>query len=321
VTSSLPQEVRDVFERFVTCEFTTIDARQQPITWPVTPYYKQGGPTIDITTGLGYPKKADDARGNPYVSMLFSDPTGSGLQGTCRVLVQGTADVDDRDLDANRERYWRESREKLPAIRDMHPRKLFRGILGWYYTRIYVKVRPERVFVWHDGDCTGEPEILGAHMEEVRSGHSEEPPEEHASGAGGATAWDERIRELGHRHETGVLSWVAPDGFPLAVRLPVELDEQARRIGIEAEPAGLPLSEGRACLTAHRHGPNFTWQENFQVRGNLARDGDGWSLIPKRVVGGFEIPRGNAVTRWRGNVRRSIRYARTARQRLKSRPG
>ena len=79
MTSTLPQEVRDTFERFITCEFTTVDAARQPITWPVTPYYGQGGQTIDVTTGLGYPKKADDARGHPSVSLLFSDPTGSGI--------------------------------------------------------------------------------------------------------------------------------------------------------------------------------------------------------------------------------------------------
>ena len=44
MTATLPQEVRDAFGRFVTSEFTTIDARQQPIVWPVTPYYEPGAP-------------------------------------------------------------------------------------------------------------------------------------------------------------------------------------------------------------------------------------------------------------------------------------
>ena len=99
MTATLPQEVRDAFGRFVTTEFTTIDARQQPIVWPVTPYYAPGATTLDTTTGLGYPKKANDARRNPHVSMLFSDPTGSGIESGIQVLVQGTAEVDDRDLD------------------------------------------------------------------------------------------------------------------------------------------------------------------------------------------------------------------------------
>ena len=158
MTASLPQEVREVFGDFVTCEYTTIDSRQQPIVWPVTPYYENGGPCIDVTTGLGYPKKARDARRNPHVGLLFSDPTGSGIGQRIKVLVQGMADVDDRDLPANRERYWRESAEKLPATKEMHPPKLVRGLFDWYYTRIYVHVRPERVFVWESGDVTSAPD-------------------------------------------------------------------------------------------------------------------------------------------------------------------
>jgi hypothetical protein len=121
VTASLPAEVQSVFERLVTTELTTIDRHGQPITWPVTPYYSRGGPCIDVTTGLGYPKKANDARANPLVSLLFSDPTGSGLDHPPMVLVQGTAEVDDRDLEANRQRYAHESLGKLPGIRPLTP--------------------------------------------------------------------------------------------------------------------------------------------------------------------------------------------------------
>jgi hypothetical protein len=315
VTSSLPQPVRDCFERFITCEYTTVDARQQPITWPVTPYYTQGAPTIDVTTGLGYPKKADDARRNPQVSLLFSDPTGCGMERVPQVLVQGSAEVDDRDLDANRERYWRESWDKLPGIRKAHPPKLLRGLFGWYYTRIYVRIRPERVFTWTDGDPTREPELHGAHLEEVRSGHSEEPLEAHESPEGGATAWDDRLSELETRHRTAVLSWVAPDGFPLSVRLPVAVDQSVRRIRFAANPAGLPMTEGRACLVAHAHDPSFSWQENFQVRGDLIRADGGWALVPHKLIGGFELPDESMAARYRRNLKKTIRFYRTARKR------
>jgi hypothetical protein len=301
----------------ITCEYVTLDSRQRPVVWPVTPY-RQGAPTIDVTTGLGYPKKADDARRNPHVAQLFSDHTGSGISSNVRVLVQGTAEIDDRDLDANKERYWRESWEKLPGTHHMHPPKLMRNLYGWYYTRIYVKVRPERVFVWPDGDPTQPPQILDAHKEEVRSGHSEEPLEPHAPREGGASAWDERIEELGRRHRTAVLSWVAPDGFPLAVRLPVQLDPARRRIVIESEPAGLPLAEGRVCLVAHAHDETFSWQENFQVRGDLLREDDRWELVPHKLIGGFEPPE-STIARYRRNFTKTIRFYRTARRRMRDR--
>jgi hypothetical protein len=314
VTASLPQEVREAFGSFVTCEYTTIDSRQQPIVWPVTPYYSDGDPCIDVTTGLGYPKKARDARRNPHVAMLFSDLTGCGIDSGINVLVQGTADVDDRDLLANRERYWRESAEKLPATREMHPPKLLRSLFDWYYTRIYVHVRPERVFVWPSGDVTSPPEVLDAHMDEVRSGHSEEPLEPHEPQIGGSLAWDSRIEELDRRYETAVVAWVAPDGFPLAARLPVSLDRSARRISVDADPAGLPLTAGPVCVTAHRHSPTFTWQENFQVRGDLVEADGGWAVVPRKLVGGFELPDESESARYRRNLAKSIRFYRTARR-------
>jgi hypothetical protein len=317
MTSTLPQEVRDAFERFVTCEFTTVDAAKQPITWPVTPYYGPGAPTIDVTTGLGYPKKADDARAHPSVSLLFSDPTGSGIGSGIKVLVQGTATIDDEDLEANADRYYRDSIVKLPATKKMHPPKPMRKMLNWYYARLYIRVRPERVFVWPEGDLAEDPVVHDAHLEEVRSGHVEEPPEPHGSAALGSVAWDRRMEDLAE-HETGVVSWLGPDGFPISVRVPFDADPSRREIAIGAQPAGLPLIEGRACLTVHRHGPDFSWQRNMQVRGDLTRSADGWHLVPRRVVGGFELPEGR-LGRFRDFIKKGPRFYRTYRRRRRER--
>jgi Pyridoxamine 5'-phosphate oxidase len=259
MTATLPPEIQQVFDRFVTTEFTTIDGRGQPITWPLTPYYRPGDPCIDVTTGLGYPKKAHDARANPKVAMLFSDPTGCGMEKAPQVLVQGTAGVDDADLDANRERYRREIGEKLPGVKSEMPPKVFDRFLGWYFNRIYIKVRPERIYVWPDADVTAEPQLFDAHMEEVRSGHDEEPAAPHAGTEGGGVSWDGRMEELGARYPDAVVSLVAPDGFPFSVRLPIELDRGARRIRLGGAPVGVPWQPGLACLTAHDHSPDFKW--------------------------------------------------------------
>src|SRR3954466_798510 len=250
MTASLPAEIQQVFDRFVTTEYATIDGRGQPITWPVTPYYSPGQRSIDVTTGLGYPKKARDAERNPKVALLFSDPTGCDVQNPPQVLVQGVAQVDDADLDANAERYARESTEKLPATKSMLPPKPVRGLFGWYFKRLYVHVRPERVYVWPDGDASREPRLLDARLEEVRSGHDEEPDAERASAVGGEPAWDGRIEELGRRYASAVLTIVAPDGFPFSVRLPIELDRDSRRIRIAPGALGVPPGPGVGCGAA-----------------------------------------------------------------------
>ncbi len=190
--------------------------------------------------------------------------------------------------------------------------------MAWYYTRIYVHVRPERVYVWPRGDIAAEPTLYGAHVEEVRSGHSEEPDRFHADPAGGASAWDARIGDLGTRFPTAVLSIVSPDGFPFAVRVPVKVDEAARWIRIEAEPDGVPLQPGLACLTAHVHAEQFTWQQNFQVRGDLVLTDDGWALVPHKLVGGFEVPAGR-IAMFRVNAAKMRRFHRVAKRELAKR--
>jgi hypothetical protein len=315
VTATLPGEIQDVFARFVTTELTTIDRRGQPITWPVTPYYRHGAATIDVTTGLGYPKKANDAHANPKVALLFSDPTGSGLDDPPMVLVQGTAIVDDRDLDANAERYARELAEKLPATKDLEPPAFLKRFLSWYYTRIYIDVRPERVYVWPGCDASAEPTLYDAHLEEVRSGHGEEPEAPLAGPDATPEIWDEKLEELGSRYPTAVVSLVAPDGFPFSVRVPVAADPAARRIRLRTEPVGVPLQPGLACVAAHAHSPEFGWQSNFHVRGDLVEEDGGWALVPHKLVGGFEVP-SSAIARYRANARKMIRFRATAKREL-----
>jgi hypothetical protein len=316
MTASLPDDVQRVFDRFITTEFTTVDRRGQPITWPVTPYYRPGEPCIDVTTGLGYPKKANDAERNPRVGLLFSDPTGSGLERPPAVLVQGTATVDDRDLAANRERYARESVEKLPATQSMQPPRRLRGLLDWYYTRLYVNVRPERVLAWPGGDFSAEPELYDAHMEEVRSGHDEEAEQVPDRPGGGEAVWDDRVEELGRLYRTAVLSQVAPDGFPFSARVSVEVDREGRRVRIASEPVGAPLRPGLCCLAAHDHEPSFRWQRNFHIRGDLVEEADGaFAVVPHRLVGGFELP-SSRVAMLRQNVPKAVRFRRRAKREL-----
>jgi hypothetical protein len=320
MTTTLPPDVQQVFEKFITTEYTTIDPAGQPITWPVTPYYRAGDGAIDVTTAVGLPKKADDAERNPHVGLLFSEPTGSGLETPCAVLVQGTAQVDYSDLEANRARYWRESVEKLPATRKKHPPAFLRGQFAWYYTRIYVYVRPERVFVWPHGDFSQDPTLYGSHVEEVRSHHSEEPAVPPPVPEGGDVEWDARLDELGSRHRTAVLSLVGPDGFPFSLRLPIRTDRAAHRIRLGRLPDWLPAIASKACLTAHAHGPRFEWQTNFQVRGDLVRERDEWALVPHHLVGGFELPE-STLQMYRDNLRKMFRFRKKAKAELARRAG
>src|SRR5690242_7163164 len=52
-------------------------------------------------------------------------------------------------------------------------------------------VQPERVYAWSAGEA--EPRLFDSHLEEVRSGHNEEPEVGHPGPDGGSGIWDERL--------------------------------------------------------------------------------------------------------------------------------
>jgi Pyridoxamine 5'-phosphate oxidase len=169
---------------------------------------------------------------DPKVALLFCEPAGSGLEGAPQVLVQGTAQAGEGDL---------------------------------------LRVRPERVYVWPEGDPAREPELFDAHIEEVQSGHVEEPAAELPPAEGGPAAWGSWVEELGKGDGTAVLSLVAPDGFPFSVRLPIDVDAERRCIRLVAGALGVPVQPGLACLGAG---------EGLRLSGDLVEDERGWAVIP-----------------------------------------
>jgi hypothetical protein len=309
----VPAELRTVFDRFYTTEYVTVDGRGQPIAWPVTPYPHDDGSCIDVTTGIGYPKKARDAERNPKVALLFSEPHGSGLDEPPMVLVQGMARVDEDDLAANRERYRREGKIKLPKASEKLPPPALDRFMSWYVDRIYVHVVPQRVLVWPKGDIAAEPEVV---IDELPADAT--PGTVPGVASGGDATWEPRIEQLGTTYPTAVLAVVGPDGWPVAGRVPVSADRDAGLVRIAAVPNGIPVAPGRACLTAHMHSPEFEWQRNFQVRGDLIEADGGWALAPRKLVGGFEVPE-SQIAVLRENFKKVRRYRKIAKAELAKR--
>src|SRR5207237_8821097 len=128
--------------------------------------------------------------------------------------------------------------------------------------------------------------------------------------------WAGGLDGLGERYPRAGRSVVAPDGFPFAVRVPVTVDRAAHRVRLGADPMGAPLEPGLACLTAHDHAPDFAWQRNFQVRGDLVRDDGGWCLVPAKVIGGFELPPASTLERYRLNFPKVRRFRKVAKREL-----
>jgi len=154
---TIPGEVASVFANFRTCEFSTLAKDGTPLTWPLVALYQPDSGHFQLTTSIGFPSKAHNIRRNPRVSMLFSDPTGSGVESPPAVLVQGMATVSER-LAAGVEGladYWRDvvfSRQPGSAIFSNNP--FTRFWMDWYYIRWVITVRPVTIRWWRGGDLS-----------------------------------------------------------------------------------------------------------------------------------------------------------------------
>src|SRR5262249_33603856 len=150
-----PPELLDVFQHALTCEYGSLTRAGAPVTVPTTPYVGVGG-TIDLSTGLTYPAKAERARRNPKVALLFADAVGAKESDAPVVLVQGHAAVRDADLQTNTDRYVCASMRKLPGAVEGQPRALLRR-LTFYYARIWIEITPVRILWWPDRALDSQP--------------------------------------------------------------------------------------------------------------------------------------------------------------------
>lgn len=159
----------DVIDKYFTCEFTTLSRDGSPVTWPVTPRLLDDGRFL-LTTSIGLPQKAFNIRRNPKVSMLFSEPTGSGVTAPGAVLIQGDATAEDRIVpDVSSDKDWQELAETL-AVRQpagaLWSTWLGKRLWWSYYMRILIYVTPRRAWFWPSRDFSSAPEELD--LSEVR---------------------------------------------------------------------------------------------------------------------------------------------------------
>lgn len=157
-----PPEILDVFDRFHTCKLTTLGRDSTPATWPVVFLYQPEAGSFLLTTSIGLPQKAFNIRRDAHVSLLFSEPTGSGLMDPPTVLVQGDASCPDEVVT-----HFVPYRDYLRRLYHLQPfgkaygrDPLTRFLLDFYYMRLMVTVVPRRIHWWAGSDLTQRPEVV-----------------------------------------------------------------------------------------------------------------------------------------------------------------
>jgi hypothetical protein len=159
----MPGGPLEIINDYFTCEFTTLSRDGSPVTWPVSPTLLPDGRFV-AATSIGLPQKAFNIRRNPKVSLLFSDPTGSGVTEPGAVLIQGDATAEDlivTDMLSNPD-----LAKALETVMSRQPSgALWSTWIGrrlwWsYYMRIVIYVTPRRAWFWPNREFSAAPEEI-----------------------------------------------------------------------------------------------------------------------------------------------------------------
>ncbi|MDQ0381071.1 pyridoxamine 5'-phosphate oxidase family protein [Amycolatopsis thermophila] len=313
--------ILDQATAYVTTEYASLTRAGTPVTWPVTPYRGEERETIDVSTGLTYPLKAERARRNPRVALSFSHPLGSGLDSPATFVVQGLATVRDADLRTNSARYLAVWAQRFPEVFRRTPEAALRR-MAFYWTRIWIEVTPVRV-LWWAGDLARPPEVWEP-TTKLAVPPSDPPP--HGRGAGSwntdrGSDWRKRTEGAIDRLGLPVLTTVTADGWPLPLRVrAAERTADGFRL---TPPAGVPIADGPAFMTFHSHAEVFDGQENIGLAGTCAVHGDEVHLTVDHALHDWGIPRNplrNAIGMLRTGRRLRTRLATEAGRRDQAPP-
>lgn len=244
----LPADVLETIRTSFVAEYATVSGAGLPIDTPTFVFPNDDVTTLDIATGLAYPAKAERARRNPKVGLLFEGGPGRPV-----VSVAGLAAVRDADLQANAERYLAETIVGPPVSPDVIDWSITRQAV-WYLTRMIVSITPVHIRWWNT------PEAMDATPGEWRAGGDVAVTSDPAppgtvspSPAWPQPHWRELARNVlekggpAHLGGPGHLTLLDADGFPLPIRAN---DIAHSNDGFSMiVPGGAPWSEGAATLS------------------------------------------------------------------------
>jgi hypothetical protein len=234
--------------------------------------------TVTFTTSLGFGRKLDRLRREPRMALAYHARDHGFSTRPEYVLVQGRATIVEKP-----DRAYLEGVVQPAAERFMGPPK--RGVFwdrwlsAYYADRVPVHVDVERVVVWPDLRCAGEPEVFGAPLP-AEPAAPQEPPKKGAGPRIDVDAAQRKLAALPH----GLLAHVQADGYPAV--LPVQIGDPGTA-GITLNAAGrlLPPGGRRAGLLAHDYRPKLI--------GLTARQHTGWlqdGVYAPHTESGFKAP-------------------------------
>src|SRR3954452_14795009 len=262
------------------------------------------GTLTAVNSSVGVYRKLERIRQNPRIALAYHTRTHGFSDRPEYVLVQGTATLG--TAIENYPKSIQSTWERFGGPVDIGP--LWNWWLRVYNLRIPIEIAVERVLVWPDRACEGEPEIHGAPITS--------PPEpQSAPKKGTAPRIDhQRAARRASKLENVLLGWVGADGFPIAI--PARPRSAGER-GIELTvPKGLVPSGGRrAGLLAHEFARYTAGQNLRKHTGWLEAEAGATAVIyAPHTEAGYHMPSSMRIYRLAAGAgtRRGLRGAQRA---------
>ena len=268
---------------------------------------RRAGTLTPVSSSVGMWKKLKRISEERRVAVAYHTREHGFADRPEYVLVQGTASlspIEDHSWVETHLENW----ERFSGRRNVGP--IGERWLSAYHWRIGIELAVERMIVWPDLGCRGEPEVYSAPL----STQSPEPQRPPLHGIGPRIN-HRRAAKRAARLPNRLLGWVGSDGFPMVV--PVEIAGTEDR-GITLEPPSsiaVPQGGRRAAFTAHSFARYTFGQHQRKHTGwMIAEPGDRRVLYAPHTEAGYWLPESRLLYRIGSGfvTRRGLREARRA---------
>jgi len=215
---------------------------------------------VGFTTSLGFAKKLDRIRREPRVALAYHAREYGGSNRQEFVLAQGRAEPVAEPTPEDRALVRRQAEAFLGAGRSGP--FWDRWLREYYMVRIPVWVTVERLTVWPDVRCAGQPQVYGMPAPEAFPDVQLAP----AKGTGPRVDMKRASKRLAKTPHL-LLAHVGADGYPAVGPVEVEASD-ATGLELTAAPGVIPEGVRRAGLLGHDY--------RAKLIGLTARQHTGW---------------------------------------------
>jgi hypothetical protein len=276
-------------EESFTCQFTSVTKNGTPVALPVfLNHFDPDTGTLIISSPAAV-KRVENVRQNPEAAMVFSQVGVGKGEPPHVLLVQGSAEVDDINLEQGWKRYFAGWARRQPSARESVPK--MRQMWPGYVQRAIIRIQPTRFLGWPEGDMQRPPEAVEVHG--ARSDNqgpkalARRPRSDRVTESDVMIVWtDELIAQIGS-YSRAALSYMGESGYPVTLPLPLTFDRLAHHFTFPMPaqpPAIMPEAEGSTSITLLRYDQQRANEAYVLFYGQLARHDDTWSFTPWRVV-------------------------------------